>query len=214
MLPFLSPFSRRTVLTDPVAQGCWRDIKFFVSPAEFRTWLTKHHAAVPELILGFYRKVSGKGRMSYAQALDEALCFGWIDGVRRKVDDLCFSIRFTPRRAGSIWSLINVAHVERLIAARRMAEPGLRAFDARQAHKTGVYSFEQKSHELGAALEKLFRANKTAWTFWQAQPPGYQRVSTHWVTSAKQEATRLRRLSQLIEESAVGNRLGPVTGKK
>ena len=188
-------------------------IRFFASPAQFRAWLRKNHAAVAELTVGFYRKDAGKGGMTYAEALDEALCFGWIDGVRRKMDGVSFSIRFTPRKSGSIWSLINVGHVERLIAAKRMAAPGIKAFDARQAHKTGVYSFEQKSHEF-ATLEKEFRANKAAWAFWNAQPPGYKRVATYWVTSAKQEKTRPRRLSQLIADSAAGIRLGLVTGKK
>ena len=190
------------------------EITFFASPAEFRTWLRKNHAIVAALTIGFYRNDSGKGGMTYPQALEEALCFGWIDGVRRKRDDVSFSIRFTPRKAGSIWSLINVGHVERLMAADRMAAPGMKAFEARQAHKTGIYSFEQETHAFGAALEKTFRAHKMAWAFWQAQPPGYRRVATHWVTSAKREATRLRRLAQLMADSAAGNRLGLVTGKK
>ena len=190
------------------------DIAFFASPAAFRTWLRKNHAAVAELTLGFFRKDSGRVGMTYPQALDEALCFGWIDGVRRKVDDSSFSIRFTPRRSGSVWSLINIGHVERLIAAKRMIAPGMKAFEARQAHKTGIYSFEQKQHALDPALERKFRSNKQAWTFWEAQPAGYRRVATHWVTSAKQAETRLRRLTQLIADSAAGVRLGLVTGKK
>lgn len=187
---------------------------FFTTQNEFRRWLSKHHKSATELIVGFYRIDSGKGGLTYPQALDEALCFGWIDGVRRKVDDLSFSVRFTPRKAGSIWSLVNVGHVERLIAAKRMTPAGMRAFEARVAHKTGIYSFEQKKHEFEPAQEKQFRANKKAWRFWEAQPPGYKRVSTHWVTSAKQEATRQRRLAQLIADSAAGQRLGIVTGKK
>ena len=190
------------------------EITFFASPAGFRAWLAKNHVGVCELTVGFYRKDSGKGGMTYAQALDEALCFGWIDGVRHKLDELSFSIRFTPRNSGSIWSRVNVAHTERLIAAKRMTATGMKVFEARQAHKTGVYSFEQKTHAFGAPLEKIFRANRTAWKFWETQPPGYRRVATHWVTSAKREETRLRRLSQLIADSAAGNRLGLVTGKK
>lgn len=152
--------------------------------------------------------------MTYAQALDEALCFGWIDGVRRKVDDNSFSIRFTPRKPGSIWSLINVGHAERLLAAGSMKPAGIKAFEARTAAKTGIYSFEQKKHEFEPAQEKLFRANKQAWKFWESQPPGYKRVSTHWVTSAKQEETRARRLAQLIADSSAGQRLGVAAGKK
>ena len=134
--------------------------------------------------------------------------------MRRKVDDNSFSIRFTPRKASSIWSLINVKHVERLLAAKKMKPPGIKAYEARQAHKTGIYSFEQKKHEFEPAQEKLFRANKKAWKFWEEQPPGYKRVSTHWVTSAKQEETRARRLAQLIADSAASQRLGVATGKK
>jgi uncharacterized protein YdeI (YjbR/CyaY-like superfamily) len=190
------------------------NIAFFASQAEFGRWLSKHHATEKELLVGFNRIDSGLGGLTYAQALDEALCFGWIDGVRRKVDDNSFSIRFTPRKPGSIWSLINVRHVERLLAAGSMKSAGIKAFEARVAAKTGIYSFEQKKHEFEPAQEKLFRANKKAWKFWEAQPPGYKRVSTHWVTSAKQEATRVRRLAQLIADSAAGQRLGIVTGKK
>ncbi len=187
---------------------------FFATQNEFRRWLSRHHASDKELLVGFNRIGLGLGGLTYAQALDEALCFGWIDGVRRKVDESSFSIRFTPRKPGSIWSLINVGHVERLTAAKRMKPPGLKAFEARVAHKTGIYSFEQKKHEFEPAQEKQFRANKKAWKFWEAQPPGYRRVSTHWVTSAKQEATRARRLAQLIADSAAGQRIGLVTGKK
>lgn len=190
------------------------ELTFFASPHEFRNWLKKHHAKNTELLVGFYSKGSGLGGITYAEALDEALCFGWIDGVRRNVDEVSYSIRFTPRKTGSIWSLINVKHVERLLAAKRMANAGIKAFDARKAHKTGIYSFEQKKHALEPAQEKTFRANKKAWAFWEAQPPGYKRVSTHWVTSAKQEETRARRLAQLIADSAAGHRLGVVTGKK
>ncbi|MEO8101691.1 MAG: YdeI/OmpD-associated family protein [Betaproteobacteria bacterium] len=190
------------------------EICFFASPAEFRAWLKRNHQAVPALTIGFHRKDSGRGGITYAEALDEALCFGWIDGVRRKVDETRFSIRFTRRKPGSIWSLINVGHAERLRAAGRVTASGIAAFAARQAHKTGIYSFEQKQHSLVPVHEKTFRANKKAWAFWEAQPPGYRRVSMHWVTSAKQEATRLRRLTQLIADSAAGVRLGVVTGKK
>ncbi len=192
------------------------ELTFFVSAAEFRKWLKSHHATHTELLLGFYskRKGLGLGGITYAEALDEALCFGWIDGVRRNVDDVSYSIRFTPRKNGSIWSLINVKHVERLLAAKRMTVAGIKAFEARQAHKTGIYSFEQKKHALEPAQEKQFRANKNAWAFWETQPPGYKRISMHWVTSAKQEATRARRLAQLIADSEAGLRLAQVTFKK
>lgn len=190
------------------------ELTFFTSPCEFRAWLETHHAKNTELLVGFYSKGSGLGGITYAEALNEALCFGWIDGVRRNVDAVSYSIRFTPRKTGSIWSLINVKHVERLMAAEHMAAAGIKAFEARQVHKTGIYSFEQKKHAFEPAQEKQLRANKKAWAFWEAQPPGYKRISMHWVTSAKQEATRARRLAQLIADSAAGFRLGVVTGKK
>lgn len=190
------------------------DTTHFASAAEFRDWLEKNHRSVPALCVGLYRKDSGKGGMNYAEALDEALCFGWVDGVRRKVDGTSFSIRFTPRKAGSIWSLVNVRHAERLLATGRMTTHGMKVFAARLAHKTGIYSFEQKHHAFDPALERKFRANKKAWAFWEAQPPGYRRIAMHWVSSAKRDETRLRRLMQLIVDSATGIRLGLVTGKK
>ena len=186
----------------------------FNTGKEFRAWLKMHHASSTELLLGFYRKNSGRGGITYAEALDEALCFGWIDGVRRKLDDETFSIRFSPRKASSIWSNINVGHVERLLAAKRMTPAGIKVYAARQAHKTGIYSFEQAKHAFEPKQETAFRKHKKAWTFWEAQPPGYQRVAMHWATSAKQEATRARRLAKLIEDSAAGRRLAIVTGKK
>lgn len=189
-------------------------LMFFASPAAFRAWLKKNYLSAPELTVGIHRKDTGKGGMTYAEALDEALCFGWIDGVRHKVDETSYSIRFTPRRPGSIWSLVNVAHAERLRASGRMTAHGLKVFNAKRTDKTGIYSFEQKPRDFDAELERKFRANKKAWKWWEAAPPGYRRVSTFWVMSAKQDATRLRRLTQLIADSAAGVRLGQVTGKK
>ena len=155
----------------------------FQSAADLRHWLEKHHATATELVLGLYKKTSGRGGLTYAEMVDELLCFGWIDGVKRRIDDERYCHRITPRRPDSIWSQRNVGHVERLKKAGRMHPAGLKAHAAR------------------------FRADKTAWIFWQAQPPGYQRLTTHWVTSAKQEATRLRRLEKLITASAAGQRL-------
>jgi uncharacterized protein YdeI (YjbR/CyaY-like superfamily) len=181
---------------------------FFKTPAEFRRWLTKHHASETELLAGFYRKDSGLGGITYGEALDEALCFGWIDGIKKKLDEVSYTHRFTPRKPRSTWSNINVRHVQRLTAAGRMMPAGLRAYEARETERTGVYSFEKTAHVFDTLLEKEFRANKRAWTFWEAQPPGYRRVSTHWVMSAKQAETRERRLAQLIADSASGLRLG------
>ena len=180
----------------------------FASAADFRTWLERHHATVAELVVAFFTKSSGRGGLTYPEALDEALCFGWIDGVRRKLDADRFTIRFTPRKHGSTWSLVNVGHVDRLTKAGRMHAAGLAAFAARDPKKTGRYSFEQRPQDFPSDLEKIFRANPSAWTFWQAQPPGYRRTAMWWVVSAKQETTRQRRLATLIADSASSRRLG------
>ena len=186
--------------------------RFFKNADEFRHWLARNHARDSELLIGFYRKNAGKVGISYPEAVDEALCFGWIDGVKKRLDELSYTHRFTPRRARSIWSLVNVRHVERLTAAGRMMPAGLRAFEAREASRTGVYAFEKEAQELAPALGKMFRARRAAWKFWEAQPPGYRKVCIHWVMSAKQAETRERRLAQLIADSASGVRLG--TAKK
>lgn len=180
----------------------------FASAADFRRWLERNHAVTPELLLGFYKKASGRGGLTYPEAVDELLCFGWIDGVKRRVDDERYTHRITPRRAGSIWSLVNVRHIERLTKAGQMHAAGGKAFAARKAVKTGIYSFENRSRELPAAYKKLFRANAKAWTFFMAQPPGYRRLVIYKTVSAKQEATRQRWLARVIAESAKGRRLG------
>lgn len=187
--------------------------KYFTSAQVFRAWLAGHADGRNELVVGIWRKDSGKGGITYAEALDEALCVGWIDGVRHKLDDNSFSIRFTPRRKGSIWSLVNVRHVERLIASGRMTDAGLATFAARLPAKTGIYSFEKAPQAFDPTLEGKFRAAKKAWKFWEAQPPGYRRTVVHWVMSAKREETRARRLATLIEDSSAGLRLAEATGK-
>jgi uncharacterized protein YdeI (YjbR/CyaY-like superfamily) len=180
---------------------------FFSSASAFREWLEAHHATESELLVGLWTKSSGRPGMSYPEALDEALCFGWIDGVRRKVDANSFSTRFTPRKPRSRWSLVNVRHVQRLIAAGRMRPPGLKAFEARDEKKTGTYSFEKRPASFPPDLEKIFRADKAAWAFWNDQPPGYRRTATWWVVSAVRDETRLRRLGTLIKDSARLKRL-------
>jgi uncharacterized protein YdeI (YjbR/CyaY-like superfamily) len=181
---------------------------FFPSAAAFRAWLEKHHASTPELIVGFYKKSSGRAGLTYPEAIDEALCFGWIDGIVRKLDDERYSHRFTPRKTGSIWSNVNVRHVARLTAAGRMHAAGLAAFAARSAAKTGIYSFEAKvAATLPPAFEKKLRANQKAWAFFNAQAPWYQRKVTWWVVKAKQEETRARRLAKLIAGSAAGRQV-------
>src|SRR5262249_32942816 len=172
---------------------------FFATPAKFRAWLERHHAVRTELVVGFYKRDSGKQSITWPESVDEALCFGWIDGVRRSVGSDAYTIRFTPRKASSIWSAINVGKVAELTKQGKMREAGLRAFAARTAAKTGVYSFERKeAAKLSAAQEKTLRANRRAAAFFDAQPPWYQRTATHWVISAKREETRERRLRQLI----------------
>ena len=179
----------------------------FATAAAFRRWLERKHATATELVVAFFTKASGRGGLTYPQALDEALCFGWIDGIRRKSDADTYTIRFTPRRRGSIWSNVNVRHVARLTAAGKMHAAGRRAFAVRDAKKTGVYSFENRPQKFPAALEKIFRAKPSAWKFWQAQPPGYQRLAIWWVISAKQDETCQRRLARLIALSAADRRL-------
>jgi uncharacterized protein YdeI (YjbR/CyaY-like superfamily) len=188
-------------------------IVHFSSQEEFRKWLVKNHAAAGELFVGFHKKSSGKKGATYSEALDEALCFGWIDGVRRSIDADNYMIRFTPRKPKSIWSLVNVRHVERLQKAGKMAEPGLKAFALREKHRTGIYSFEQKRPGLSAKFKKLFRANGPAWEFFCRQAPWYQRTAGHWVVRAKQEETRLRRFAKLVEVSVNGQRLDQLTPK-
>jgi uncharacterized protein YdeI (YjbR/CyaY-like superfamily) len=183
-------------------------VTHFTTTAAFRGWLEKHHATATELWVGFYNKESRRGGMSYQQSVEEALCFGWIDGIRKKVNAASYTNRFTPRKTGSTWSKVNVGHVKRLQAAGRMRAPGLAAFAARSAAKTGIYSFEQRPQKFPAVLEGLFRMKKRAWKYWSAQPPGYQRTAIWWVISAKQDATRRRRLDRLIADSAAGRRLG------
>lgn len=181
---------------------------FFKTAADFRAWLEKNHATATELHVGAYKKASGLGGMTYLESVDEALCFGWIDGVVRRIDEVSFSHRFTPRKAGSIWSNVNVAHVARLTAAGKMHPAGLAAFGARSEKKTGIYAFERTTEpELSADFAKQFRAQKAAWKFFNAQPPGYRRLCLHHIVTAKQPATQERRLAALIAASTVGRRL-------
>ena len=187
-------------------------VTYFKSAAEFRAWLELHHAKATELWVGFYKKDSCKGGITYAEALDEALCFGWIDGVRKRVDELSYTNRFSPRKARSIWSVVNTRRVEQLRELGRMTEGGLNAFAKRDPARSGVYSFERAT-AFDARTEKKFKSNKQAWTFFQAQPPGYQRLAKHWIMSAKRDETRLSRLERLITASAKELRLNWLTGQ-
>jgi uncharacterized protein YdeI (YjbR/CyaY-like superfamily) len=180
---------------------------FFATPAAFRAWLKKHHAKADELIVGFYRKDSGKPSITWQEAVDEALCFGWIDGIRRKHSEIAYSNRFTPRRPRSNWSAINIGRVEELIRLKRMQPAGLAAFAKRTEAKSRIYSYEQKDEpEFDPPFAKKFKANKKAWQFFCGLAPSYRRLDIRWVHGAKQEATRLRRLDQLIAVCESGRR--------
>jgi uncharacterized protein YdeI (YjbR/CyaY-like superfamily) len=187
--------------------------KFFSTPQQFRDWLEQNHDRATELLVGFHKKDFGKKSITYPQALDEALCFGWIDGVRRSLDETSYTIRFTPRKSRSIWSNVNVRHVERLLKEGRMAEPGLKAYALRDPERTGIYAFENRPKEFSPEFEKKFRANKRAWEFFQTEPPSIRKTCVFWVMSAKNEETRVRRLDQLIENSANGVRRGVLETK-
>jgi uncharacterized protein YdeI (YjbR/CyaY-like superfamily) len=186
---------------------------FFPTPADFRKWLEKNHASSTELLVGFYKKDSGKPSITWPESVDQALCFGWIDGVRRRIDDVSYSIRFTPRKQISNWSAINIARVAELTKLGLMRPAGLRAFEQRREDKSAIYSYENAVRTLAPADEEKFRANKKAWQFFNAQPPWYRRVCIYWVTSGKKEETRARRLATLIDDSEHGRRVGLVTLK-
>lgn len=184
---------------------------FFKSGAEFRAWLERHHGDGTELLVGFYKKGSQKRGITYQEALDEALAFGWIDGVRRALDVDRYTIRFTPRRPRSIWSAVNIRRVGELTAAGRMADAGHAAFDKRDEKRSAIYAYERAVAELDPEATKVFKADKKAWAFYRAQAPWYQRTSTHWVVSAKRPETRARRLATLIDYSRNGERLPMLT---
>lgn len=179
----------------------------FKSAADFRAWLEAHHATESEIVVVMYKKDSGRGGITYAEALDEALCFGWIDGLKRGRDDESYTQRFTPRRPRSIWSTVNLRHIDRLTKAGRMHAAGIAAFKARDPKRTGLYSFENRPERFPPDLEQAFRRRAGAWKFFNAQPPGYRRTLIWWVISAKQTATQERRLARLMAESGAGRRI-------
>ncbi|HEX6189154.1 MAG TPA: YdeI/OmpD-associated family protein [Pyrinomonadaceae bacterium] len=181
--------------------------RFFKTPAAFRKWLAANHDKAKELVVGFYKKGSGKPSITWPESVDEALCFGWIDGVRKTIDDESYMIRFSPRKPESIWSAVNIRNVERLTAEKRMQPAGLKAFAARKENRSGIYAYEQRPAELVEPYATQFRRNKAAWKFFQTQPPYYRKTLTWFIVSARQEKTRLARLAKLIEASAKGKRL-------
>ncbi len=178
--------------------------QFFPTPSHFRRWLEKHHQSERELVVGFYLKGSGKPSITWPESVEEALCFGWIDGVRHKLDEDSYTIRFTPRKPTSIWSQKNLATMERLIREKRVAAAGLKSYESRDLKKTALYSFERAEAKLSKEYEQRFRKNAKAWKFWEAQVPSYRKPATWWVVSAKQDATRERRLAMLIDCSEKG----------
>lgn len=179
----------------------------FAKPSAFRAWLQKHHLTTTELLVGFYKRDTGKASMTWPESVDKALCFGWIDGVRKRVDDESYTIRFTPRRPGSTWSAVNIKRVAELEKQGLMQPAGLKAFALRSEEKSRTYAYEQRqSATLGENHLKKLKANRKAWAFFEALAPGYQRLAIHRVVSAKKEETRLKRLDELIEESANGRR--------
>ncbi|HWM11378.1 MAG TPA: YdeI/OmpD-associated family protein [Solirubrobacteraceae bacterium] len=183
---------------------------FFASPAEWRAWLETNHAEASEVIVGFHKKATGRASMTWPEAVDEALCFGWIDGVRRSHGPEAYTNRFTPRRPRSNWSAINVKRVGELTAEGRMTPAGLAAFEARTGEQTASYSYEQRQAALEPEQEARFRAAHEAWEWFSARPPSYRRAAIHWVTSAKRPETRERRLATLIDDSAAGRPVKPL----
>jgi uncharacterized protein YdeI (YjbR/CyaY-like superfamily) len=181
--------------------------RYFRSAAEFRAWLDAKGATARELWVGFYKKESGKGGLTYKEAVDEALCFGWIDGVKKRVDEESYTHRFTPRTATSIWSAVNLKRMKELLASGRVAAAGRDVYERRDPARTHRYSYEKAPTAFEGALARRFEANKPAWTFFQAQPAGYRKIVTQWVTGAIKEETRLRRLEILIKDSAEGKRI-------
>ena len=186
---------------------------FFKGPADYRKWLEKNHTSAKELWIGFYRKATGKPSLTWEQTVAESLCFGWIDGIRKSIDAESFKQRVTPRRPTSIWSQVNIRKIGELTVAGRMTDAGRAVFEKRD--RTKAYSFENRSiAELGPDAVKKFRANRKAWSFWESQPAGYKRLASWYVISAKQDATRQRRLEEVIADSAAGRRIGLLAPRK
>jgi uncharacterized protein YdeI (YjbR/CyaY-like superfamily) len=183
-----------------------REPTFFATESDFRRWLEANHASAPELLVGFWKKGSGKPSIDWPQARDQALCFGWIDGHRKSLGDDAYTIRFTPRRKGSIWSRVNVERFDALKAAGLMTPAGEAAYE-RDKHRSGIYSYEKPLTAFTPEEEALFRNDRKAWADWEKRPPGYRKTVLGWVTGAKKPETRAKRLGELIEVSAEGRRL-------
>jgi len=180
--------------------------RFFKTQGDFRAWLETHGATAKELWIGYYKKESGKGGLVYRQALDEALCFGWIDGVVKRIDASCYMQRWTPRTRTSSWSLVNTKRVGELMKLGVMAAPGIKAFKERDLKRSGIYLYEQSDRALDPKLQRAFKANKTAWAFFKAQPPGYRRLAIMYIMTAKKEETRQKRFDGILKASAAKTR--------
>ncbi len=191
-----------------------KNLKHFADAESFRDWLAENGKKTVELWVGFHRLGTGKKSITYPETLDEALCHGWIDGVRKSLEQGVYTIRFTPRKAKSNWSIVNIRRVRELIKLKRMTEHGLRVFETRDEKRAERYSYEQKTSKLSRAQEKLFRANPKAWKFFKAQAPWYKRVTTWWIVSAIKPETRERRLAELIRDSAAGRRIHMITSSR
>ncbi|MGB7623577.1 MAG: YdeI/OmpD-associated family protein [Terriglobia bacterium] len=184
-------------------------LTFFRTPSNLQKWFAKNHSIAGELWVGFYKTSSGKPSITWPESVDEALCYGWIDGIRKSVDAFSYAIRFTPRRPGSIWSHVNIKRARALAKQQRMQPNGLRAFRARKENKSGIYSYEQRRDQLEEPYASFLRKNEAAWNFFQAQRASYRKAIGWWVVSAKREETRLKRLEKLIQESECGCTLYP-----
>jgi uncharacterized protein YdeI (YjbR/CyaY-like superfamily) len=201
---------KRSVRTENVRTFFYYEVmkpKFFATADLFRKWLEAHHATEPYLLVGFHKVKSGKPSMTWSESVDQALCFGWIDGVRKRIDDESYTIRFTPRRPGSIWSAINIAKVADLKKKGLMGSAGIAEFEKRKEAKSAIYSYEKVPEKLDPEYERIFRDQEKAWEFFSKQPPGYKRTLIHFVMGAKQDKTRMSRLKKLILASESGKRL-------
>jgi uncharacterized protein YdeI (YjbR/CyaY-like superfamily) len=184
---------------------------FFASQSDFRKWLEENHDREKELFVGFHKVGSGQPCMSWSESVDQALCFGWIDGVRKSIDKNGYFIRFSPRKPKSNWSAVNIKKVDALTQQGLMKPAGLAAYHLREEKRSGIYAYEKEALRLSAEFEKQFRANKIAWEFFQTLPPSYHKSAINWVMSAKQEATRIKRLADLIADSAAGRKIKPLS---
>ena len=189
-------------------ENAGREIQFFEKPSQLRKWLEANHVSARELWIGFHKKSSGKPSVTWPEVVEESLCFGWIDGIRKRIDEQSYTIRLTPRNPRSIWSAVNIRLAERLIQEKRMRPAGLKAFESRTEDRSRIYSYEKEKHIFSEEYLGEFKSHKRAWTFFESQPPSYRRVTTFWVISAKKEETRRKRLAELIHESQEGRRVG------